>query len=411
MSELSLKCTPVFARAMKSHDSGKYNVLVFEGGSRSSKTYSLIQFFIVLALQDTHRRRIIVSRKKGTWLLSTVWVDFNNILIDMGIAGLAYINNSRHIIRINHWTFEFVGLDDQQKLHGLTCDIFWINEAMEATKDDFDQLEQRCSGFAILDYNPTAEEHWIYDNVCRRPDCYFDHSTMLDNPFIPANMRRKILSYEPTPENYANGTADERKWKIYGLGQRAKLEGLIFEKVSLIKEIPFYVQKFWRALDFGFTNDPTAIETVAFHNDCLYVDEECYDTRMTTPEIIEKLKTLPEARSRKIWADNAEPREITEIRNAGLPILSTIKGAGSINFGIDFMQGLRRIYITEHSLNIKKEFNNYTWQQDPKTGHFINIPVDNYNHAIDGIRYVCTMELLGMAYRNMPNRKSYNGYF
>lgn len=411
MSELRLNCTPVFARAMKAHDTGRYNVLAFEGGSRSGKTYSLIQFFIVLALQDTVRRRIIISRKKGTWLLSTVWVDFNNILIDMGIASLAYVNNSRHVIRINQWTFEFVGLDDQQKLHGLTCDVFWINEAMEAGKDDFDQLEQRCSGFAILDYNPTAEEHWIYDSVCRRSDCYFDHSTMLANPFVPANMRRKILSYEPTPENYANGTADERKWKIYGLGQRAKLEGLIFEKVSLIKEIPFYVKKFWRALDFGFTNDPTAIETVGFHDDCLYVDQECYRTRMTTPEIIDKLKSLPDARTRKIWADNAEPREVAEIRNAGLPVLSTTKGAGSVSFGIDFMQGLRRIYVTERSLDVKREFDNYTWQQDPKTGRFINVPVDNYNHAIDGIRYVCTMELLGLAYRNMPQRKSYEGYF
>lgn len=411
MSELNLQCTPIFARAKKAYDTRKFNVLVFEGGSRSSKTYSLIQFFIVLALYDRGRKRIIVSRKKGTWLLSTVWVDFTNILIDMGIYGLVYVNNSRHVIKIKNWTFEFVGLDDQQKLHGLTCDIFWINEAMEATKDDFDQLEQKCSGFAILDYNPTAEEHWIYDNVCRRSDCYFDHSTMLDNPFIPVNMRRKILSYEPTPYNYEQGTADERKWKIYGLGQRAKLEGLIFDKVSLIKEIPFFVTKLWRGLDFGFTNDPTALETVGFHDDCLYIDEECYLTAMVTPDIIKKVKTLPAWNSRKIWADNAEPREITELRNAGLPVLSTTKGAGSVNFGIDFMQGLKHIYVTEHSLNIKKEFDNYTWMQDPKTGYFTNIPVDSYNHAIDGIRYVCTMELLGMAYRNRPQRKSYNGIF
>lgn len=411
MSELSLQCTPVFDRAAKAYKTGRFNVLVFEGGSRSSKTYSLIQFFIVLALDGRGRKRIIVSRKKGTWLLSTVWVDFNNILVDMGISHLVYINNSRHVIKIRNWTFEFVGLDDQQKLHGLTCDIFWINEAMEATKDDFDQLEQRCSGLAILDYNPTAEEHWIYDNVCRRPDCYFDHSTMLDNPFIPFNMRRKILSYEPTEENFRNGTADERKWKIYGLGQRAKLEGLIFDKVSLIKEIPFFVTKRWRGLDFGFTNDPTALETVGFHDDCLYVDEECYLTAMTTPDIIRKVKEQPDWNRRKIWADNAEPREIAELRNAGLPVLSAVKGAGSVNFGIDFMQGLKRIYVTEHSLNVKKEFDNYTWMQDPKTGHFTNIPVDSYNHAIDGIRYVCTMELLGMAYRNRPQRKSYNGIF
>lgn len=411
MSELNLKCTPVFSRAYTAYASGRFNMYVFEGGSRSSKTYSLIQFFIVLAFSVYERRRIAVCRKKGTWLLSTVWVDFVNILTDMGLLGRVYINQSRHIIRIGNWTFEFVGLDDQQKLHGLTCDIFWINEAMEATKDDFDQLEQRCSSFGILDYNPTAEEHWIYDNVCKRLDCYFDHSTMLDNPFIPDNMKRKILSYEPTEKNYAQGTVDIRKWKIYGLGQRAKLEGLIFEKVSLIDSIPFYVKRKWRGMDFGFTNDPTAIETVGFHDNSLYIDEECYCTRMTTPEIIDKLKGLEEARTRRIWADNAEQREVTEIQNAGLPIIATSKGQGSVLFGIDFMQGLQHIYVTERSLNIKKEFDNYTWQQDPKTGQFVNIPVDNYNHAIDGIRYVCYMELLGHANRNMSAPKSYSGYF
>ena len=159
---------------------------------------------------------------------------------------------------------------------------------------------------------------------------------------IPENMKRKILSYEPTPENYEAGTVDVRKWKIYGLGERASLEGLIFEKVSLIKEIPFFVKRKWRALDFGFTNDPTAIETVGFHDDCLYIDEECYNTRMVTPDIISRIKSLPEAGTRKIWADNAEQREITEIRNAGLPIQPTMKGANSVLFGIDFHLHIER---------------------------------------------------------------------
>jgi len=410
MSELSITCTPVFARAMKAHDSGRFNVLVFEGGSRSSKTYSLIQMFVFLALNSGDRKRVVCTRKKGTWLLATVWEDFKNILTEMGLLDKVYVNNSNHIIKIREWAFWFVGLDDQQKLHGLTNDIFWINEAMEATKDDFDQLEQRCAGFAVLDYNPTAEEHWIYDSVCPRPDCYYDHSTMLDNPMIPENMRRKILSYEPTEENYANGTVDTRKWKIYGLGERAALEGLIFEKVSLVREIPFWVKRRWRAVDFGFSNDPTAIETVGFHEDCLYIDEECYRTKMTTPDIIDTLKSLPDARTRKIWADNAEPREIAEIQNAGLPMMPVRKGGNSVLFGLDYMQGLKHIYVTEKSANVWKEFKNYTWQQNPKTGQYVNVPCDNYNHAIDGIRYVCWMELLGHAYRN-TDRKSYNGYF
>ena len=156
MAELNIHCTPVFARAQKAFESKRFNIYVFEGGSRSSKTYSLIQFFIVLALTSTERKRIACCRKKGTWLLATVWVDFNNILADMGLLGRVYTNNSKHIIRIKHWTFEFVGLDDTQKLHGLTSDAFWINEAMEASSDArilpywTTTLQQKSIGFMTM---------------------------------------------------------------------------------------------------------------------------------------------------------------------------------------------------------------------------------------------------------------------
>lgn len=396
---LPLKCTPVFDRARRAMQDKRYNVFVFEGGSRSSKTYSLIQIFIVWAFSQTEPKRVICSRKKGTWLLATVWNDFNKILVEMGIAGRVKVNNSSHFIRIGYVTFEFIGLDDQQRLHGLTCDVFWINEAMEATKDDFDQLEQRCAEFSVLDYNPTAEEHWIYDNVCSRDDCYFDHSTMLDNPFIPENMKRKILSYEPTEYNYANGTVDIRKWKIYGLGERAKIEGLIFSNVHIIKEIPIWVKNLWRGIDWGFSLDPTAIATVGFHKNAIYIDEECYQTGMLNSDIIKVLRRLP---PRKIWADNAEPKTIKEISNAGFFIQGAKKGAGSIIDGIQFMQGYT-IYITERSVNAKKEFDNYTWQQD-KNGKWQNIPVDDYNHIIDPVRYVCQMELMGKRDKERKNQ-------
>lgn len=387
---LNMQVTPIFYRMCQAVSASKYNVYVFEGGSRSSKTYSLIQYFIQLALSSEKPRRIAILRKKGTWLHATVWHDFKHILLTMGILNMAHINNSRHVIVIGNTTFEFVGLDDTQRLHGLTCDIFWINEAMEASKDDFDQLEQRCAEFAVMDYNPTAEKHWIYDNVCSREDCYFDHSTMLDNPLIPENMKRKILSYEPTEYNYENGTVDIRKWKIYGLGLRAKIEGLIFDNVKIVPEIPFWVKQRWRCIDFGFTNDPTAIATVGYHNNVLYIDEECYRTQMLNADIIREVKRHPKL---KCWCENAEPKTIRELQLAGIPALATRKGAGSVTDGIQFMQGLQ-ICITEKSVNAKKEFDNYTWQQD-KNGVWLNVPVDDYNHIIDGARYVVYNELMG----------------
>ena len=368
----------------KAVQEGHFHVFVFEGGSRSSKTYSLIQWFIVYALTERRPTRVVISRKKGTWLNATVWVDFCNILIELGLReGIDYRRNKTlHQIAINNTTFEFIGLDDVQKLHGLTVDIFWINEAMEASKDDFDQLEQRTSRFAVLDYNPSAEQHWIYDTVCTRDDCYFDHSTMLQNPFIPENSRRKILSYEPTEENFAQGTADERKWKIYGLGMRAALEGLIFNNIEIIDHIPESIDKRAYGIDFGYSNDSSACVELGYYGNNLYIDEKFYRTGMLTRDIISELSALQHQRRLPIISESADPRLVAEIKQAGLPIYPVRKFAGSIEAGIDFMRGCK-IYLTARSVNAKKEFENYTYAQD-RYGNWMNIPVDDWNHCFVG---------------------------
>ncbi len=379
---------------MSALQQGSYRVFVFEGGSRSSKTYSIIQFFISYALSNpTLPTRVVIARKKGTWIASTIWNDFNLILLNLGLLPFCKINKTVKTIRLASTVFEFIGLDDTQKLHGLTADIIWINEAMEASKDDFDQMEQRTSRFSILDYNPSAEEHWIYDSVCTRTDCYYDHSTMLDNPFIPDNSRRKILSYEPTEENYANGTVDIRKWKIYGLGLRATIEGQIFSNWEIIEgDIPPWVTKRWNCLDFGFTHDPTAAAEVGFYKNCLYIDEKFYQTEMTTRDIIKAGKKM--LSPYKIISESADPRMVKELKDGGLKIKPVKKFAGSVVAGIDFMKSCQKIYVTSRSVNAIKELKNYTYQQD-STGKWLNEPVDDFNHILDGVRYVCLEELMG----------------
>ncbi len=391
--ELNIEGTPILSRIISAVAMGIYHVFVFEGGSRSSKTYSIIQFFIQYALTNQDKpNRVVIARKRATWLQSTVWNDFKTILMSLGLLRYCRINNTLKIIRLGTTTFEFIGLDEVQKLHGLTTDIVWINEAMEATKDDFDQLEQRTTRFSILDYNPSAEEHWIYDTVCPRPDCYFDHSTMLDNPFIPENSRRKILSYEPTEENYANGTVDIRKWKIYGLGLRATIEGLVFSNWEIIDSIPPWVTKRWNCLDFGFTTDPTAAAEVGFYKNCLYIDERFYQTDMLTRDIIKAGKTR--CKPLEFICESADPRLEKELRQGGLKTHKVKKYQGSVEAGIDFMKSCQKIYITAQSLNTIKEFKNYTYQQDAD-GKWLNDPVDDYNHIIDGVRYVCLERLMG----------------
>lgn len=386
--------TKVFDRLRTAYLSRQYNVYVLEGGSRSSKTHSIIQFWIAWAYENRGKeKRVIVSRWKGTWLKATALKDFIDILKQYKLYDKKNHNKSEGsgIYRLFDTEFWFLGLDDEQRVHGMRSDAFWINEAIEASFEDYAQLMQRCEGFAILDYNPSEEEHWIYDKICKRPKTFYSHSTMLDNRLVPKNAKEQILSYEPTAANYAAGTVDKRKWEIYGLGKRAKIEGLVFDGFEIIDEIPIWVTKRFNGIDFGYSNDVTSCGELGIHENSLYIDEYFYRTHMLSKDIIAALKEYKV--HKKIWSESADPRLVDEIYNAGFNIHAVEKGQGSIEAGLDKMKTMK-IYITERSVNTIKEFKNYTYQQD-KNGKWINKPIDMFNHSIDWVRYITLMELLG----------------
>jgi len=400
MGQKKIALTPVYQKLEKAYLSSKYNVFVLEGGSRSSKTYSVIQFWIKYAQENQDKeRRVIVSRLKATWITATVLKDFLDILKEYELYDKKNHNKSigAGVYKLYTTEFWFLGLDDEQRIHGMKSDAFWINEAIEASFNDYAQMMQRCSGFAVLDYNPSCDEHWIYDKLCNRPKTRYIHSTMLDNPLIPDNAKEQILGYEPNSVNIQNGTADKRKWEIYGLGKRATLEGLVYQNWSIIENIPSYEiigenTKRGFGLDFGFTNDFTAIVECAFIGNTLYLDERCYLTHMESADIIKKFKNLPQ---RKIIADSADPRLIQEIKNSGARIFSVSKGAGSVQSSISVIQGYK-ICITERSVNLIREIKNYTWLFNENTGKFTNeIAEGQADHLLDAFRYWVMGEIMG----------------
>lgn len=349
-------------------------------------------------------RRVIVARLKATWITATVLKDFLDVLKDYGLYDKSKHNKSigAGVYTLFDTEFWFLGLDDEQRIHGMKSDAFWINEAVEASFEDYAQMMQRCNGFAILDYNPSYDEHWIYDKICLRPKTCYMHSTMLDNPFISDNSREQILSYEPTEVNITNGTADKRKWMIYGLGKRASIEGVIYSNWSYIKEIPEWVKKRGYGIDFGFTNDFTAIVDCGFVNNTLYIDERCYQTGMLSSDIVKFYKTIPPM---KTISESADPRLIQEIRNGGVNIYPVIKP--TLKESIDIVQGYK-IFVTERSVNAIKELKNYTYVFDEKTGKFLNEPVDAFNHLMDAMRYWVVGELMGRVKNEI---KDYTGVF
>lgn len=397
--------TKVFDALWAAYALTLYNVFVLEGGSRSSKTHSIIQFWIMWAHQNRGRnKRVVVARLRSTWIKATVLKDFIDVLKEYNLYEPKNHNKTDKIYKLFDTEFWFVGLDDSQKIHGLKSDAIWINEAIEASFDDYAQLMQRCEGFAILDYNPSEDEHWIYEKLCKRPKTFYQHSTMLDNRLIPANAKEQILSYEPTEDNYAAGTVDKRKWEIYGLGKRAKIEGLVFDSFEIVDRIPEWVKHRYTGLDFGYTQDPTAIGEVGVHDNTIYIDELCYQTKMLSADIIKKLKEVNNGRD--IISESADPRLLDEIHNAGFKIYPVEKGKDSVKAGLDKMRTMR-LCVTRNSVNAVKELKNYTYKQD-KNGKWLNEPVDNWNHIIDLVRYVVLMKVLG---RNRKPQKNLGGFF
>ena len=372
---------------------GKHpRVIALVGGSRSGKTWALMQLLLIIG-SGVERHRITIWRLKRTWVKPTVYNDFIGLLKKYDLYNKINLNETELRYKLYNSNFEFGGLDDSQKLHGLTSDFVWINEAIEAGKDDFDQLEMRCTGTMFIDCNPTEEESWVYD-LKKRDDVVFLHSTHLNNAFLPKEVRRKILGYEPTPANIALGTADTYKWSVYGLGLAAKREGLIFKDYEIIQEWNNDIKFIGIGLDFGFYPDPTAAIRVGLLNGRLVLDELFYENKLLVGEHSESASI--ESRLREngvkdymlIIADNSAQAAIMELKNKNFNIKATTKYPGSIIDGIELMLRYAPFYVTERSLNAIDELKKYTRKKDFASGRFLKEPIDAYNHLIDAARYV-----------------------
>jgi len=379
--------TEVFDELWSALNDPNIRGVVLEGGSRSSKTWSICQALYVMGAQSP--KQFAIARLRRTWIKPTVLDTFKKVFTSLEQWNPDDFNKTELIYRHHGSSYAFYGLDDSQKLHGIETDFFWLNEAIETSKDDFDQLEQRCKGKWILDYNPSTDEHWIYDNVLKRPDVVYIHSTMLHNTFLEPHIRKKILSYKPTPDNIAKGTADDFKWKVYGLGKRSRREGAVITNWKETSDWPTGFK--WRAwgLDFGFTHDPTALVEVLFNDGKLWVRELIYETDLMNTDIARRCGLKG---SDEIIADSAEPKSIEEIRRAGFRIRGVKKGADSIRSGIDKLKSVQ-IMVHRDSVNVIRELKSYAWKRDFKTNQATNVPEDANNHAMDALRYVAMEKL------------------
>lgn len=349
-------------------------IVVEQGGTRSGKTYNILLFIIFHYCTNNTGKIITICRKTFPSLRATVLRDFLQILNTYEIYRDEFHNKSSSEYNLFGNLIEFTSLDQSQKIRGRKRDLLFINEGNELYWEDWQQLIFRTQERIILDFNPSDEYHWIYDNVITRQDCDFYKTTYLDNPFLEDIIKEEIERLKETDDQY---------WQIYGLGERATSINTIF-KYSEVNKIPEDCKLIAYGMDFGYSNDPTTLVSVFVKEHSLYIKEHLYRTQMTTYDINKFLKEQ-NLLSNPIYADSAEPRLIAELRRMGHNIFPSLKGKDSVNAGIDLLKRYK-LHITSDSHNAIQEFRNYKWKED-RSGKLINVPEDKHNHIIDPCRY------------------------
>ena len=368
---MEIDSTVIFQKNYAALTDPALRFIINEGGSRSSKTYSLCQMLIVYCYQNKNKV-VSIIRKTFPALRATVMRDFLEIMKSMDIYEVTNHNKSEHIYSFpNGSIVEFFSVDDEQKIRGRKRDIAWCNEANELYFDDFTQLNMRTEDKLIFDYNPSDSASWLYELPAE--DSIKIKSTYKDNPFLPESIKAQIEDLART---------DEALYQIYALGEKAISKSNIYSQWSFVAHRPSKFVKYVYGLDFGY-NHPTALMRVYYCDNDIYIEPVIYESYLTTTMLIEKLATLNIEQTVSILADYSRPEIIQEMNIAGYDVLNANK---VVKKGIDNLKTFGVFCQDDKAL--KREYENYKWK---KIGDFItDEPVKLFDDAMDAIRYATT---------------------
>jgi phage terminase large subunit len=362
----------------------KKRIKIVQGGTSAGKTYNIIPILQSKAVL-TPNTVISVVAESIPHLRRGALKDFLQIIQLTGRNDGVFNKSLMTYSYDNGSYIEFFSADQPDRLRGARRDILYINEANNIDFESYQQLAIRTSKEVWLDYNPT-HEFWAHTELISDKDADFIILTYKDNEALSESIIKEI---EKAKEKAKTSSYWENWWNVYGLGQIGSLEGVIFSNWKQIDKVPEDARLLGIGLDFGYTNDPTAIIEVYTWNGKRILNEICYRTQMVNSDIA---RALPS--NVIIYADSAEPKSIEEIKRTGVNIKGVTKGADSIKFGIQIMQD-QEYLVTSNSTNLIKEFRYYSWDKD-KNGKVLNKPIDNFNHAIDAVRYH-EMEDIGLS--------------
>jgi len=368
---MEIKSTVIFEKNYEALNDPAIRFVINEGGSRSSKTYSLCQLVIIYCLQNNNKV-VSIIRKTFPALRATVLRDFIEILKELNIYSVEDHNKSEHIYTFSNGSIvEFFSVDDEQKIRGRKRDIAWCNEANELYFDDFTQLNMRTESKLIFDYNPSESTSWLYELPTE--ESVLIKSTYKDNPFLPQSIRSQIEDLKRT---------DEALYQIYALGEKAISKSNIYSNWSFIPHRPARFVNYVYGLDFGY-NHPTALMRVYWCDNDIYIEPVIYESYLTTPMLIDKMQSFNIEKTVTIVADYARPEIIAELNNAGYDVQNANK---VVKKGIDNIKTFG--VLCQDDKAIRKEYENYKWK---KVGDMItDEPVKMWDDAMDAIRYATT---------------------
>lgn len=405
---------------MPLYEDTEHPIILITGGRGSAKSFSTSTFITDLTFEYNPEIRKAHGILYTRYTMTSASISIIPEVIDkINTDGLGpYFKQTRTDI-VNKMTgsrIMFRGINTSsgnqtaklKSIAGVTT--FVVDEAEEFTSyDDFEKifLSMRQKGLrvrAIIIMNPSDSNHWVYQKyiknthklveydgvmvqISTHPDVLHIHTSYLNNlehlsdTFIDSMRKMK----ESDPERYAH----------IAMGRWADVaEGAVFKTFGIVDEFPSYAKKIGRGMDFGYTNDPTAIVRCGIVDDRLYIDELCYRTGMLSKDIIAELNAEEErGEDGFIYSESADPRLVDEISLGGVIIKPVAKGPGSVEAGLDKMRGMK-LFVTRRSENLQEELRNYVWDKD-RFGNWLNTPVDKYNHCIDAARYWVLGCLLG----------------
>lgn len=352
----------------------KKRIRIVQGGSSASKTISILLYLITLAQLDKKKTLTSICSESIPHLKRGAIRDFKNIMTEHN-----YWKDENWNTTDSMYTFEtgsqieFFSTDNGDKLRGARRDRLFINECNNVTFEAFEQLEMRTNEFVYLDYNP-SNEFWVNTEVkANRTDWDFIIITYKDNEALSPSIVQSL---------------EQRKnrkgwWQVYGLGLLGEIEGKIYKDWQIIETIPHEAKLVRAGLDFGYSNDPTAIVYIYSYMGGYILDQITFKKGLLNKQIADII--LSQEENVLVIADSSEPKSIDEIRGYGVDIIGAVKGRDSIVNGINIVQQ-QRISVTKRSVDIIKEYRNYLWATD-RDGKVLNIPEGGFDHSMDAIRY------------------------